>query len=64
MATLIQFKGGPAYYVSESIEDVKGMLDRGEVVTVWWFSPWGQRYKERLWASLDEVAYLRTESDD
>lgn len=64
MATLIQTKFGPGYITDHSLSEVKGMIDRGETITVWWFAIHGQRYKEDMLIEAEEVAYLRTESDD
>lgn len=64
MATLIQTKQGAGYLTNHTIPETKGMIDRGEVIVVWWFAIHGQRYTEEILIEAEEVAYLRTESDD
>lgn len=64
MSTLLQTHSGAAFYTNESVEDVHNAVERGIVQDVWWFAPWGQRFSERLWIAAEEVAYIRSESDD
>ena len=63
MSAMIQARGN-VYYVSEEPEVVKGRIERGEFVEVWWFAAWGQRYTERAWFSPDVVEMIRSEHDD
>ena len=64
MATQIQMASGASYYTNISPEEVRAQIEIGNAIDVWWFAPWGQRYSERLLASMDRIDYLRTESDD
>jgi len=72
MVVCIMQKGGACWYTTthkelsqaESVGLVKGMIDRGETIKVWWFAPYGQRYSEDIWLDPEEIAFIRTESDD
>lgn len=60
----IQTKSGPGWYTHGTIEAVRSALRGDELISIWWFAPWGQRYAEKIWLSEDEVAFIRTESED
>ena len=67
----IMQRGGTSWYTNvdadsqeEAVTMVKGMIDRDEIIPVWWFASWGQRYAEKIWVPADEVAFIRTEQDD
>ena len=64
MPTLIELHAGVGWYTDDDLETVQGKLERGEPLDIWWFSPWGQRFRERALITSEAVAYLRTESDD
>lgn len=64
MVTCVKLKSGSTYYTNQSFADVRTAISTGEVIPVWWFAAWGQRYSEELWVPEDELAYLLTESDD
>lgn len=64
MSTYIQAMTGEGWYSSASIEEVRQHLENGDILDVWWFSPWGQRFREQLAIEPENVAFLRTESDD
>ena len=72
MVVCIMQRGGACWYTTvhkeldqaESVALIKGMIDRGESIKVWWFVPYGQRYSEEIWLDPTEIAFIRTESDD
>lgn len=64
MATCIQTKSGPSWYTDWSIPEVRAAIREDETITVWWFAPWGQRFKENVFLAAEELAFIRTESDD
>lgn len=72
MTLMIMMKGGASWYVSTHEEDepevainyVKGQIDRGEILKVWWFGPHGQRFSEWVYCDPTEIAFIRTEQDD
>lgn len=64
MATTIQTRTGAMWHTNAPVEDVRNAIMSGDLIDIWWFSSWGQRYKERVWIPEDEVAFIRTESDD
>lgn len=64
MATLIQTRSGNCFLTDDSIADAKAAISRGDEITVWWFAPTGTRYKENIWFHDEDIAYIRTESDD
>lgn len=71
MVVCIMQRGGSCWYTTvdatqpaEAVEFVKGIIDRGETLRIWWFSPYGQRYTESIWLDSSEIAFIRTESDD
>ena len=63
MSTMIQTDSG-VYFVSEEPETVKTKIADGEFLLIWWFAPWGQRFKERAWFDPDTVEMIRSEHDD
>jgi len=64
MPTCIKTKEGATFYTSDDPLSVQAAISRGEEIKVWWFSPWGQRFQERLLVPEENVSYLLTESDD
>ena len=64
MPTLIELHAGLGWYTDDDLDTVQSKLDAGEHITVWWFSPWGQRFTEQALIQPEAVAYIRTESDD
>ena len=64
MPTLIELHTGVGWYTDDDLETTQHKLDAGEPLTIWWFSPWGQRFTEQALITPESVAYLRTESDD
>lgn len=64
MATYIQTKSGGNWYTDWTIPEIRAPIREDEVIPVWWFAPWGQRFSEHVFVAEDELAYLRTESDD
>ena len=64
MATFIQSKGGASWYTDLSPQEARAAFDRGDAIAVWWYMSWGQRCREMLWLNPEELAYVRTESDD
>ena len=64
MATLIQASNGNGFYTNATLEQTRSDIELGNTIDVWWFAAWGQRFTERLFIPMDQVEYLRTESDD
>lgn len=64
MPTLIMLHSGMGWYTDLEPEDVKQRVENEELIPVWWFADWGQRYSERALITPEAIAYLRTESDD
>ena len=64
MASFLQTKTGSSWYTDLDIQEVLAAVRDGQVIPIWWFAPWGQRFAERVLIAEDEVAFIRTESDD
>lgn len=64
MPTCIKTKEGATFYTDGDPTSVQAAINRGEEIKVWWFSAWGQRFREQLLLPEENVAYLITESDD
>jgi len=64
VATHIQSKSGTTWYTDWTIQEVRAAINQDLEIPVWWFAPWGQRFSEKLFLREDELAHLRTESDD
>lgn len=64
VATFIQTKSGPNWYTDLSIGEVLRAIRDEQEIPVWWCAPWNHRYRESLLLLEDELAFLRTESDD
>ena len=71
MVIAVMQRGGACWYTTVHTEDheeainmVKGMIDRGETLDIWWFAAHGQRFSEKIWMPSDEIVFIRTEQDD
>lgn len=64
MATLIETKTGHAFLTNLSLDEAKSAIEMGQSVDIWWYAMYGQRYSEKLLIKSEEVAWIRTESED
>jgi hypothetical protein len=64
MAVKVTLKTGTAYWTDLTIAEAVAAVRDGESFDVWWYAPWGQRFRETLWVAADELAAVMTESDD
>jgi hypothetical protein len=64
VATLIETKTGHMFLTNLSLAEVKTAMELDQPIDIWWYASYGQRYSEKLLISRDEVAWIRTESED
>lgn len=66
MTLAISLASGTVWFTHQfaSLADLKGAIDREEVITCWYFMTHGQRVQEEIIFKDEHIMLLRTEGDD
>jgi hypothetical protein len=64
-AIQITLRNGDTYFTQDydTPAEVRGAIQEGDELAVFWFARWGRRFSETLLVDWDEVGYLVTERE-
>ncbi len=64
-AVYLLLEGGQGFYTKDydTPTEVENAIDRGDELTVFWYTSWGRRFQETLLVKPEQVAYIITERE-